>query len=231
MTRGCDRFLSVRDKEFLAAGFAERSPSGLGLHPAVLVVDAYTKAVGLAREPLMQSIKKWPLSCGLEGWSAIDRTAELLLKTREAGLPTIYSKGLTGFPSPWESRRALEEHSLRSDLTSGKEEEIVDLLTPLRDDLVIEKAAPSCFAGTALDFHLKYLAIDSLIVCGETTSGCVRATVVDAVTLRYRVTVVEDCCFDRLEASHWTSLLDMQLKYADVLPLEHLCRDLVLNSN
>jgi len=59
--------------------------------------------------------------------------------------------------------------------------------------------------------------VDTIIACGETTSGCVRASVVDGATYRYRMGVVEECCFDRTQASHWINLFDMHQKYADVI--------------
>ena len=65
--------------------------------------------------------------------------------------------------------------------------------------------------------HLRAIGTDTVIVCGESTSGCVRAAVVDAVTYRYRVGVVGECCFDRTQASHWMNLFDMHQKYADVV--------------
>lgn len=68
---------------------------------------------------------------------------------------------------------------------------------------------------------------NTLLVCGEATSGCVRATVVDACVLGYAVGVIADCCFDRLEASHWTSLFDMDQKYADVLEMSAIAQYLV----
>ena len=61
--------------------------------------------------------------------------------------------------------------------------------------------------------------MDTLITCGESTSGCVRASVVDGCTNRYRMIVVEECVFDRHEATHAINLFDMNQKYADVLPL------------
>ena len=70
------------------------------------------------------------------------------------------------------------------------------------------------------------LGVDAIIACGESTSGCVRASVVDGCTNRYRMIVVEECVFDRHEAPHAINLFDMNQKYADVLPLaevlEHL---------
>ncbi len=80
------------------------------------------------------------------------------------------------------------------------------------------KQKPSGFFGTNLTSYLTLLGCDSVIVVGTTTSGCVRATVVDAFSLNYHVTLAEEGCFDRSEASHAVSLCDMHAKYADVVP-------------
>jgi nicotinamidase-related amidase len=95
--------------------------------------------------------------------------------------------------------------------------QIIPDIAPLSTDLVILKRKPSAFFGTELLGFLNLLRCDSVIVAGTTTSGCVRATVVDAFSFNYRVAVAEDACFDRSEASHAVSLCDMHAKYADVL--------------
>jgi len=82
---------------------------------------------------------------------------------------------------------------------------------------VIKKQKPSGFFGTNLASYLTLLGCDSVIIVGTTTSGCVRATVVDAFSLNYRVILAEEGCFDRSEASHAVSLCDMHAKYADVV--------------
>jgi maleamate amidohydrolase len=89
-------------------------------------------------------------------------------------------------------------------------------------DIVIKKQKPSGFFGTNLASYLTLLGCDSVIVVGTTTSGCVRATVVDAFSLNYRVILAEEGCFDRSEASHAVSLCDMHAKYADVLPMAEI---------
>ncbi|MGH3758246.1 cysteine hydrolase family protein [Actinophytocola sp.] len=226
MTRGWERFLSARDKEHLAQGFADREPYGLGDRPVVVVVDAYYASVGDKREPLLESIKSWPLSCGLEGWAAIDRTAELLAGARAAGVPVVYLRDLP-FPGSWAPPgRPMIAELTSTDMHRAKGNEIVAEIAPRFGDVVIEKAAPSGFAGTPLLYHLNHLRADSLIICGEATSGCVRATVVDAATNRFRVTVVEDCCYDRTEAAHWINLFDMAMKYADVVVLNEVMETL-----
>ena len=83
---------------------------------------------------------------------------------------------------------------------------------------MLKKDKPSAFFGTPLLSYLVLLGCDGVIVTGTTTSGCVRATVLDAFSHNYRVTVVEDACFDRSQASHAISLCDMHAKYADVRP-------------
>ena len=95
--------------------------------------------------------------------------------------------------------------------------EIVAMIAPGPQDIVIKKQKPSGFFGTNLASYLTLLGCDSVIVAGTTTSGCVRATVVDAFSLNYRVILAEEGCFDRSEASHAVSLCDMHAKYADVV--------------
>ena len=94
---------------------------------------------------------------------------------------------------------------------------IVEEIKPGPRDLVLRKEKPSGFYGTPLESYLQLLGCDSIIVTGTTTSGCVRATVLDAFSLNFRSTVVEDACFDRSQASHAINLCDMNAKYANVL--------------
>ena len=84
-------------------------------------------------------------------------------------------------------------------------------------DLVIYKQKPSGFFGTNMTSYLTLLGCDSVIVTGTTTSGCVRATVLDAFSLNYRIALAEEGCFDRSQASHAINLCDMNAKYADVV--------------
>jgi nicotinamidase-related amidase len=78
------------------------------------------------------------------------------------------------------------------------------------------------FFGTPLVAHLTQLGVQTLIICGESTSGCVRATAVDAYSLGFHVVLVEECCFDRSILSHKVNLFDMHHKYVDVMHLEQV---------
>jgi nicotinamidase-related amidase len=100
--------------------------------------------------------------------------------------------------------------------------DIVDEIAPGPKDLVIYKQKPSGFFATPMAGYLTQLHCDSVIVTGTTTSGCVRATVLDAFSNNYRVALVEDGCFDRSEASHAITLCDMNAKYADVVKADEV---------
>jgi nicotinamidase-related amidase len=100
--------------------------------------------------------------------------------------------------------------------------DIIDEVAPLPGEAVLRKSSPSAFWGTPLAGHLTYLGVDTILTCGESTSGCVRASVVDGCTHRYRMIVAEECVFDRHEATHAINLFDMHQKYADVVPLANI---------
>ena len=99
----------------------------------------------------------------------------------------------------------------------ARADDIVDAIAPHPLDFVIAQTKPSVFFGTPFLAMLLDLKVDSLIVCGGTTSGCVRATAVDAFSHNLRCAVVAEACFDRLQASHAMSLVDLHAKYADVV--------------
>jgi nicotinamidase-related amidase len=214
---GWEPYLSPRDKEH-DKQWGKKQLFGFGEKPALLLIDIYYSVLGLKREPIFESMKMWPSSTGLEGWTAVDKTAELLAVARAHGVPVVHIKGLKNGMKPWVHRK--REPSRLSAELQDKGGEIVDEVKPIAGEVIIEKTAPSGFQGTPLMFHLNSLGVDTLICCGETTSGCVRATVVDGATARFRMGVVSECVFDRTEASHFMNLYDMHQKYADVIDLD-----------
>jgi nicotinamidase-related amidase len=212
--------LTPRDREHLAiTGWAKKKPFGFGQTPVCLVIDDYYSVLGLERQPILESIKTWPMSCGLEGWEAIDKTVDLLRAARGNDIPVIYVHGFDKGFVPWGRRAQRDQLAHLPAEMRAKANEIVDEIAPQPGELVLEKAAASAFHGTPLVFHLNYHGVDTVIACGETTSGCVRASVVDGATFRFNMGVVEECTFDRTQASHYINLFDMHQKYADVLPL------------
>jgi maleamate amidohydrolase len=215
MASGWERYLTEVDKQLLAkTSWAKRSDFGLGAAPALLIVDAYYGTLGVPRAPMLDIVEEWPAACGTRGWDAIDATVPLLEQARQGGIPVFYLTGLAANPNPWNRKRAGRP---RPAPTIPPSHQIVDEVKPREGEIVLEKCSPSGFATTGLAALLRAQGCDTLIVCGEATSGCVRATVVDGCVAGFAVGIASDCCFDRVEASHWMNLFDMNQKYGDVI--------------
>ncbi|SON54054.1 N-carbamoylsarcosine amidase [Hartmannibacter diazotrophicus] len=181
----------------------------VGPRPALLLIDLYNLVYAGGPRPIAEVADAYPSSCGIEAWNAIPPTVRLIAEARRSGLPVFYS---TGVP------RAGVKATLRtgSEAAAG-DFDIHDAFAPEDDDTIIAKERASVFFGTLFTVHLARLGIQSVIIAGESTSGCVRASVVDAYSHGYHVTVAEDCCFDRSPLSHKIGLFDMHHKYADVM--------------
>jgi nicotinamidase-related amidase len=218
-----DRFLTPADQAHLARGRDRRV--GPGQRPALLLIDLYRAVFGDRPEPLLEAIQTWPSSCGPAAWEALPHIQRLLDGARAAGIPVVHITMLAnaGMPGWFEgihgtaATRPTDPAALDRQRRSP---EIIDELAPVDGEVVLRKSAPSAFWGTPLMAELHRLGVDTLIVAGESTSGCVRASVIDAASYRFRVQVVEECVFDRHEAPHAINLFDMHQKYADVIPLE-----------
>lgn len=215
-----DEFLTPLDvKVYEASGFSQRGE--LGEQPAVLVVDVVYNFVGEKPEPILESIEKYHHSCGERGWQGVHAIRELLEAARGRGVPVFYSTNSTrpdGLDlGRWaaKNRRAHEPATRGSDLGF----QIIREIAPAPSDFIVPKLKPSMFFGTPLVSLLRSLDVDTVLVTGTTTSGCVRATVIDAFSYEFKVAVVEECVFDRGEASHAVNLFDMNAKYADVISL------------
>ena len=220
-TRVWDRFLTERDKAHLA--LRPRRPVAFGERPALILVDVYRGVYGDRPEPLLEAVKAWPSSCGLEAWTAIPYLQQLIQAARDAAIPVIHTTGVSDMVTWGDATRGNGKDVPRGDPSQSdrvrRHNDIIDEVAPLPGELVIRKASPSAFWGTPLVAHLNHLRADTLIVAGESTSGCVRGTVVDGCTYRFKVLVPEECVFDRQEATHAMNLFDMHQKYAEVLPV------------
>jgi nicotinamidase-related amidase len=170
--------------------------------------------------PILQAIDEWHSSCGEEAWDAVDNIVRLIAAARNKRIPVIYATAPDG-PVDDEFRlgRWLDKNQSSTQQSYPRFNEIVAPIAPRERDVVILRSKPSVFFGSELASYLVDLQADTIITCGVTTSGCVRATVVEGFSYNYRMIVVEECTFDRGEASHWINLFDMHQKYADVTPL------------
>jgi maleamate amidohydrolase len=164
----------------------------IGPKPALLAIDLYEMAYQGGALPVADVAKLYPSSCGINAWRAIEPTRQLFAGAIRA------TKRRNPDPPPG-------LFAIRPEFK------------PEPGDVVITKQRASAFFGTPLIAHLTQLGIQTLIVVGESTSGCVRASAVDGYSYGFHVVLVEECCFDRSEISHKINLFDMHHKYADVM--------------
>ena len=216
-----DRYITEADREiYQRAGFGVQG--GGGKSPALLIVDVTVEFVGDTPEPIEQSIERFPNSCGEAGWRAMERIASLQQVCREQRVPILYTTGLDDrnevSRGSWGRKKDLAIECRVDDYIGVNT--IPDVIFPLPGETVIQTTKPSAFFGTPLLSYLIQLGVDTLIVTGVTTSGCVRASVVDAFSYNLRVLVAEDAVFDRGKVSHAINCFDMNAKYADVVPTE-----------
>jgi maleamate amidohydrolase len=220
-----NRFLTPRDKKMWAAsGYGARA--GFGTRPSLVVIDVNYNFTGDRSEPILESIRRWRNSCGEDAWNAVPVISCLIDAAHRKCLPVVYSTGVKRLDNwdagswAWKNKRNAEDVTKNNSNPDGNA--IVAELAPQPHDIVIYKNKPSVFFGTPFTSFLTDLGCDSLLVTGATTSGCVRATVIDAFSYNYRVAVVEEACFDRSQVSHAVSLCDMHAKYADVVRAEEV---------
>jgi nicotinamidase-related amidase len=184
-------------------GFGSRGVTGIGSHPAILVVDMFCAFT----DP--------DSSLYIPCQDAVAAAAELLEVGRAAAVPSFHS--IMRYASVAEAPAFIAKAPLLLRLRPGNAYDKFDDRLFRPDDAVIDKKGASCFHGTHLHGALTGLGIDTVIVVGMSTSGCVRATVVDAVQNGFRVLVPRECVADRLELPHNVSLADMDSRYADVV--------------
>ncbi|MEO3825776.1 isochorismatase family protein [Actinomadura sp. B10D3] len=190
-------------------------PLTAGARPAVVVVDMTRAFVDSA----------YRTGWSPTGYPAVDANASLLAAAREAELPVFFTKAYAEpdhEPLPLERGRwklASDPEPLPEGTPPG--DVIADGIAPLPGEIVISKGArPSAFFGTPLASYLIQAGCDTVIVTGMTTSGCVRATVLDAFQYNFHVVLPFECCADRSQISHKVNLFDMHMKYADVVSVD-----------
>lgn len=202
---------------YRAAGFGRAS--GLGKRPALLIIDVQYRTVGTVPRPFLEAIKEFPTSCGEIGWNAVTQIEKLLVLFRQRGWPVLYPH-----VSPKENfdsgRLADKVPALMTVARKGYE--FVPSIAPRDGDILLPKKHPSAFFGTPLTSYLIDLGVDTLVVTGCTTSGCVRGSVVDGFAYNFRVAVPHDAVYDRSHTSHCVNLFDMSEKYADVMSTDEL---------
>jgi maleamate amidohydrolase len=210
-----DDILTPLDREVIRRG-GYGKPRGLGERPALLIIDPQYNYAG-ADKPVLDQLQEWPSGAGESAWRAMERLKPVIQAFRDARVPIIYTRQVQtsiAFDGFAEKKSA---KSFTQYLEGSKGTSIVDEIAPRKGDLVVNKSYASAFYGTPLLSYLIKLKVDTLIVAGGTTSGCVRAACVDAVSRNFDAAVLEDCVYDRISVSHKVALLDLWMKYCDVI--------------
>ncbi len=200
-------------------GYGQRR--GFGNKPAFVIIDAQYNYVG-ADKPIEEQLDEWPSGGGEKAWRAIEKIQKLKKEAEEANIPVIYTRNVQKKTINFDSFAVKAKRDNTKYLDDSPASQIVKELEPTERDLVVDKSYASAFFGTPLISYLIKLGVDTLIVVGGSSSGRVRATAVDAVTRNFNVAVVEDCTYDRIELSHKAALLDLWMKYCDVVKSEEV---------
>lgn len=195
-----------------------RRETFVGPQPALLAIDLYDLVYRGGALPPVEINERYPNTCGVFAHRAVGPTKKLIAAARRAGVLIFFCTQETrpnNRPAGAVSTRRKREVPLDGYAIYHEFE-----IEP--EDILILKQRASIFQGTPLSSHLSILGVQSLIVCGESTSGCVRASVVDGYSSGYHVTVVEECTYDRAELTHKVNLFDMHHKYADVMHVDEV---------
>ncbi len=189
-------------------GFGQRA-GGVGTSPALVIVDMNNGFT----DP------ESPLVCELD--DTIDAIGRLLDVMRRAELPVVFTTVSFGEGDKVTAKAFIDKVPVLLTLAAGTRwVEIDDRIAPRENEVVLNKLFASAFFGTALSSLLASHGCDSVIVTGASTSGCVRATAVDALQHGYRPIVPREAVGDRNPAAHDASLYDIDLKYGDVVSLD-----------
>jgi len=219
-----DKFLSEHDKEiFQLAGYGKRG--GFGKRPALFIIDAQYNFCG--DEPGLshkEGVQQYRTHCGPAGWEAVPHIERLMHIAREVDIPIFYTQSERR-PDMVDSGIQVGKSHRGHEKTSQEGTHATQTVAPLKprpQDILIGKRKPSAFFGTLFMSQLNFLDVDTLIMTGCTSSGCLRATSVDAYSYNFKVIIPEETAFDRFEASHAMSMFDLNCKYADVIPTDEV---------
>ena len=179
--------------------------SGIGQRPALLIVDFVN---GFADPDQFG---------GGNIGEAIENTRDLLAAIRVLGLPIAFTRVVYADDGSDAGVFTLKAPTLKGLTEAAFSSQIVDQLKPWDGEYIVRKTQPSAFFGTNLTAWYVGKGVDTLIVTGCTTSGCVRASVIDSMSYNFRTVVATDCVGDRALGPHEANLFDMEQKYADLM--------------
>ncbi len=213
------RWLNIIPKEELEGykrfGFGQRV--GFGKKVCLLIVDLnniYTK-------------KESEFVYGELIDKALENTSTLLQECRKLNIPIIYIRSRRDRESLLGIQAIKWKAISKKTLHTSDCYEFDEKIRPRKSDIIIDKSKPSAFFNTTLDNDLRFMNVDTLVIAGTSTSGCIRATTMDAFYRDYHVIIPKECCGDRSMQAHLHNLFDIDMKYGDVMNLKDVIK--VLN--
>jgi len=209
-----DRYI---EEPFRSRVSEQHNPPQINEKSALIVIDLYNLVYEGGDLPVSELIDQFPAACGEHAYRTIDPTNRLITLFRDRGLPVFFSTKDFG-----RSQRTGNATHRPRNVPKPADYEICPAIDFQPTDVLIKKLRASVFFETELQSLLEANDTENIFVAGESTSGCVRASVVDAFSLGYPVCVVEDCVFDQNMVSHAVSLYDVQHKYGQVSGLSGL---------
>jgi len=219
-----DEFLTEKDRKvFDQSGYGRRV--GFGARPALFIIDVQYNFTGDdPGQDEEEALAQYRTYCGKAGWRAVPHIERLMILAREKNIPIFYTQS--------ERRADMRDNGVQTGKSHRGEEktstegthatQTVAPIAPRPQDMLIGKRMPSAFFGTPFMSYLNHLDVDSLILTGCSTSGCLRATAVDAFSYNFKVTIPEETTFDRFDVSHAVNLFDLNCKYADVIATDEV---------
>ena len=192
----------------------------MGKSPVLIVVDVTMGFCGSPGLALHEAIEQYSSACGPASWEAMPRIAALIDLFRAKGWPVVYTLSDAN-STPYTGRATKRSRTTNVGYKPGFNDFPAEI-APNENEWVLAKTKASAFFHTPLPVYLNRLGVDTAVICGVSTSGCVRATTVDACSYGYYTFVVDDCCFDRSHFAHCANLFDMNAKYATTVSLEEL---------
>jgi nicotinamidase-related amidase len=204
-----DDLLTEQDRTVISQGGFDTTGAsaawesrGLGDKPVLMVIDVQKKNAG-PNEPIVDAMQESgsATAMGKIAWDAVEHIERLLAVARANDVPVIYTRSV---PPAYDD-------------PDNPELDIVEPIAPEEDDPVLDKSYASPFYRTDILTRLVDQGIDTVITTGGSTSGCIRATVVDAQSHGFNVVVPQEAVFDRIRTSHLTGLLDIWMKYGEVM--------------
>lgn len=207
---------SAQDREIASLIGPKSRRSLTDSRPALLVVDVVHAFTGSRPADIYEAIAEFPTSSGDRAWAALPHIATVIKRFRASDRPVIFTRPDHELVHHAGQTTTLDSEGV-ADATAAYANDFLPGSQPSPGDLVLPKPRASAFFATPLSLVLARNGIDTVVVVGGTTSGCVRATAVDASSHGLDVFVVADACFDRFDASHALSLFDLHAKYGTVV--------------